>query len=138
MHSYIYMNDFSFRGNSSTQIMSSFSTRIFTNVMLASVSPTIITEDSTTAAAHRIATHCPLDPKLAFRALLELGSNHKLVEFFIILSIAVRNSILCATHPIMILAPTIETVMLSADRTTVIIENSIMTENCCTPGCWAP
>ena len=28
--------------------------------------------------------------------------------------------------------------MLSADRTSVIIENSIMAENCSTPGCWAP
>lgn len=89
-----------------------------------------ITKLMAASASHRATTLVSLNPKFAFGALLEFCAHCKLLEFSIILTIAIIYSIFRTAHSQVELTSTIQTVVLPTDWASVIIKSPLEAEHC--------
>lgn len=106
--------------------------------MRAISSSAIVAKRASASASHWITTNCPLHPEFALRTLLEFRTDHKLIKFLIILSKTIGDPILNTAHSSMVLTSTIQAIMFPADRTPIIVEDFIMSENCSASGSRTP
>lgn len=72
--------------------------------MWAASSSTFIAEGLSTATCHEVAAHTSFYPELALRTLLIFGTLNKFFKFLIVLAVAVVDTILRASHAMMIIA----------------------------------
>ena len=84
-------------------------------------SSTIITELMTTSAAHCATSFGSRYPKFAFRTLFVFCTLYEFFKFFIIFSVGIIDSILCAALSIMIIASTFQAIMVFACWALVIV-----------------
>ena len=89
-------------------------------------------------ALHGRAAESPLDPVLALRTLLVLGSTHEAYEGSLLLVQVHQLSILAAAHVLVGGALAAETVCLVAGDASELADASIVLENNWTVRSWAP
>ena len=106
--------------------------------MRTSSPTTVVAELYTTPAGHGRASFNPLHPELTLGALFELSPSDKLLKLLVILTERITDPILRAAHPVMILTPTFQAIMLSTCGTPVIVQSLIKLKQCRAAGCWTP
>lgn len=90
--------------------------------MRATGASTGIAKFLTAFALHGTAALVPLDPVVAFGALFEFGSLHKINKFLIVFVKAVVDPVFGAGHPYVVYAPAFQAVMFFAGRAPVVIQ----------------
>ena len=90
--------------------------------MRATGASTGIAEFLTAFTLHGTAALVSLDPVVAFGALFEFGSLHKINEFLIVFVKAVIDPVFGAGHPYVVYAPALQTVVFFAGGTPVVIQ----------------
>ena len=100
--------------------------------MWAITPSTIVTKLMSTPTCHRATSSCPLNPKITLWALFKFSSFYKLLKLPIIFSVRMWNSIFGTGLTIMIVASTSQAIMLTTNRTSIIVNLFFSSENRCT------